>query len=286
MSLILSGSDGVSDIDGTAATPAIRGTDTNTGIFFPAADTIAFAEGGAEVARFNSSGNLGIGNADPTFAKLVVIGSGTAASIMTNRVASLNGGGNAFTIGDDGTDVLVGPGNSGSKMSLLCRAGGVYSRALTINSDGYVTTPLQPAFLASRSGTSQTGIATGTNLIYNNTTINVGSGYNNSTGTFTAPVSGTYIFTVVALFGNLTIGQKLDAALVTSNREYYAAPGRLSVASGSTTWSGDYIALATYTVADMDAGDTAVFRASAVDSGTVSMLSNDAWSRFSGALIG
>jgi hypothetical protein len=63
MSLILSGTDGLSDVDGSAATPAIRGTDANTGIFFPAADTIAFAEGGAEVARFNSSGQLGVGTA-------------------------------------------------------------------------------------------------------------------------------------------------------------------------------------------------------------------------------
>jgi len=61
MSLILSGSDGVSDIDGSASTPAIRGTDANTGIFFPAADTIAFAEGGAERMRIDSSGNLLVG---------------------------------------------------------------------------------------------------------------------------------------------------------------------------------------------------------------------------------
>lgn len=60
MTLILSGTDGLSDVDGTAATPAIRGTDTNTGIFFPAADTIAFAEGGAEIARFDSLGNLNL----------------------------------------------------------------------------------------------------------------------------------------------------------------------------------------------------------------------------------
>jgi hypothetical protein len=62
MSLILSGTDGLSDVDGSAATPAIRGTDANTGIFFPAADTIAFAEGGAECARFDSSGNLLVGS--------------------------------------------------------------------------------------------------------------------------------------------------------------------------------------------------------------------------------
>jgi len=47
---------------GTAALPAITTTgDTNTGIFFPAADTIAFSEGGAEAMRIDSSGNLGLG---------------------------------------------------------------------------------------------------------------------------------------------------------------------------------------------------------------------------------
>jgi hypothetical protein len=47
---------------GSASTPSITFTgDTNTGIFSPTADTIAFAEGGAEIARFDSSGNLFIG---------------------------------------------------------------------------------------------------------------------------------------------------------------------------------------------------------------------------------
>jgi hypothetical protein len=66
MSLILDGTNGLSDVDGTAAAPAIRGTDANTGIFFPAADTIAFAEGGAEAARFDSGGNLGVGSTSIT----------------------------------------------------------------------------------------------------------------------------------------------------------------------------------------------------------------------------
>ena len=47
---------------GSAAAPSISPTgDSNTGIFFPAADTIAFAEGGAEAMRVDSSGRLLIG---------------------------------------------------------------------------------------------------------------------------------------------------------------------------------------------------------------------------------
>jgi hypothetical protein len=73
MSLILDGTNGLSDVDGSAATPAIRGSDANTGIFFPAADTIAFAEGGAEAMRIDSSGNVGIGTTVP-FSNLSIVG--------------------------------------------------------------------------------------------------------------------------------------------------------------------------------------------------------------------
>ena len=48
---------------GTSAAPTITTTgDTNTGIFFPAADTIAFAEGGAEAMRITSGAALTIGS--------------------------------------------------------------------------------------------------------------------------------------------------------------------------------------------------------------------------------
>jgi hypothetical protein len=47
---------------GTALLPSITTTgDLNTGMWFPAADTIAFSEGGVEALRIDSSGNVGIG---------------------------------------------------------------------------------------------------------------------------------------------------------------------------------------------------------------------------------
>jgi len=53
--------------DGTVSLPSITNIgDTNTGIYFPAADTIAFTEGGVESMRIDSSGNVGIGTSSPS----------------------------------------------------------------------------------------------------------------------------------------------------------------------------------------------------------------------------
>jgi len=80
MSITLNGTTGLAGTNGSAGTPAVQGEDTNTGIFFPAADTVAVATGGTERMRVDSSGNVGIGNSNPTARLEVVTSSGTAAA--------------------------------------------------------------------------------------------------------------------------------------------------------------------------------------------------------------
>ena len=76
-------STGIAGVDGSAGTPAVQGSDTNTGVFHPAADTVAISTGGSERLRIDSSGNVGIGGT-PGY-KLDVFGTGdTVARVTTS----------------------------------------------------------------------------------------------------------------------------------------------------------------------------------------------------------
>jgi hypothetical protein len=73
---------------GAVGEPAITFTaDTDTGIFRPAANTIAFSEGGTEVMRINSDGDLIVNNTTP-----VNVTSGTADgfTVLTNGQTHLS----------------------------------------------------------------------------------------------------------------------------------------------------------------------------------------------------
>lgn len=96
MPVIINGSTGISGADGSAGTPALQGTDTNTGMYFPGADRIAFAEGGVQVGEFDASGNFlfnsGFGSAAVAYGCRAWVnfnGTGTVAIRASGNVSSI-----------------------------------------------------------------------------------------------------------------------------------------------------------------------------------------------------
>jgi hypothetical protein len=183
MPITISGSTGIAGVDGSASTPAVQGTDTNTGIFFPAADTIAFGEGGSEAMRIDSSGNVGIGTSSPG-SKLQVTNSGASDTyISTTNSAATSGfdfgvssGGDGYLYNRNNAPIIFGT-NSAERAR--------------ITTNGQFTISSQPSFRVSRSNASGvTGV-----VLFDNIYHNIGNHYNSSTGRFTAPVTGNYLFT-------------------------------------------------------------------------------------------
>jgi hypothetical protein len=73
MAITINGTTGISGVDGSAGTPALQGSDTNTGISF-GTDEVNINTGGSTRATVDSSGRVGIGTTSPS-TKLQVDGS-------------------------------------------------------------------------------------------------------------------------------------------------------------------------------------------------------------------
>ena len=101
MSITINGTTGIAGVDGSAGTPAVQGADPNTGIFFPAADTIAFAEGGTEVMRLDSSANLRFNSGYGSVA--VAYGCRAWVNFNGTGTVAIRASGNVTSITDDGT---------------------------------------------------------------------------------------------------------------------------------------------------------------------------------------
>jgi hypothetical protein len=95
------------------------------------------------------------------------------------------------TIADDGFSSL-------DVTSLSVGSGGltVGTDQLAVDSSGRVAMPYQPSFKAHKTGGGTTIVSNdGNPAVFNATDHNVGGHYSTSTGRFTAPIAGRYIFT-------------------------------------------------------------------------------------------
>jgi hypothetical protein len=126
MAISINGTSGISGVDGSAATPALQGSDSNTGISF-GTDEVNINTGGTTRATVDSSGRLLVAtssslNVAGREALTQIRASGTQASLSIARTDDTGGGGGIQLaadyavsldtqlgtikyVGNDGTDV-------------------------------------------------------------------------------------------------------------------------------------------------------------------------------------
>jgi hypothetical protein len=197
----------------------------------------------------DSAGDVGIGTDDPQH-KLHVYTSGTSTSV-TGNVSS------TFRSGAAGRDVNIQLSDSSAAAYIGNLGGAVYiytgsQQSLNIATDGAITAPLQPAFLAQANSTQgNIAIDSYVEIVFGAETFDQGGDF--ASNTFTAPVTGKYqLSTVVRL-------TSVDSAAVYYTIRINTSNNNFMTIIDPTQWAGDLnnMSRGLSVLADMDASDTA-----------------------------
>ena len=138
--------------DGTVSLPSITNIgDTNTGIFFPAADTIAFTEGGVESMRI-ASGNVGIGTTNTSSSKFSVVGGTGTETLGYFACSDADITGMSFRLNPSASTAMISSEWNTGGTELSFGTGGTERGRFTLGGDFCVgtTTSLSSAVRISR----------------------------------------------------------------------------------------------------------------------------------------
>ena len=240
------------------------------------------AVGGAVTVTTGSSG----ATANSVVDDLVVQGSGRSGiSILT---PDANDGQLVFGSPSDNIGAFVSYKHSTARMDIgtslsgasLHLASGDGSTAMTLDANGHVTMPKQPAFLVHPSS-NQSNIpidAVADTIVFGTERFDLNGDF--SSNTFTAPVTGKYQFNCQIWLEQVDTGtQYYQINLITSNKTYYAI-----ISGGAYAADVLYITRSIPVLADMDANDTAYMSILVHNSGTAQAdISTN--STFSGYLV-
>lgn len=129
----------------------------------------------------STNNRVGIGTSSPSSPLTVSASAATVGQFISSNSSGYveidNSGGGGYI------------GTSGNNMLFLTSTSG--SERMRIDDAGRVTTPFQPAFVATNAPSTFTNAV---DIVWSSTALNRGSVYNTSNGRFTAPVAGLYQF--------------------------------------------------------------------------------------------
>ena len=184
-----------------------------------------------------------------------------------------------FTDNDASSDYSFGaddgPGVDNNNLIIYDRNALAYR--FILSSNGCITTPGQPAFLAWRNQATWSVSAQAT-FAFNQTAFNIGSHYNTSNYRFTAPITGTYQFNFNSI---------VSASNVSNGGVYFYKNGAVLNYGGMIHWSVEFSNTRWHNVsyspvAYLNANDYIEVRNGSV---TANYHGNH-WSQFAGYLVG
>jgi len=149
---------------GTVSLPAITTSgDTNTGIYFPAADTIAFTEGGVESMRITAAGELAVGTTASVGNSQV-----TAYGASNGQIAVQNST-NWSRLLQNAGDLYIDNGVGGTAGNIIFRNSISTTERMRIDSSGNVgigtSSPTRILDIRGTTGTFAVTSTTGTNFV-------------------------------------------------------------------------------------------------------------------------
>ncbi len=214
-------------------------------------------------------GNTGTGFTGTAVTQYNVITGAATSSTLNNVAPSATSGVPLISQGSSaqpifGTAAIAGGGTNATSMSTstgIVKYDGtslVTSTTAKIDSSNRYTNTSQPAFFAYLAISDTNATGAGTTYTLGGTTaltksLDQGSNFNTN-GTFTAPVTGVYLFTGSIMLGNITVGNSVNLNLVASGITYrlatYNASNGKNVGSGNVQFMGSV-------VISMTASDTA-----------------------------
>ena len=192
-------------------------------------------------------------------------------------ITSGTGGYAGLHFGDSANGRIGQVAYNNSDDSLIFTAGN--SSRMTIDANGHITMPSQPAFLvtknAAQSNIAESGLVT---VTFETEIFDQNADF--ASNTFTAPVTGRYQLNATVRLQDLDVdAHYIYLYLVTSNRNYQSM-----VTLSSYDEDIEYLTLNIPVLADMDASDTAYVRLYLEGSGNVQVDVAQSESFFSGYL--
>ena len=224
-----------------------------------------------------SNDKVGINNASPNH-ELQINGNSTTSSLSLKTSAT----GNTTS---DGLELKV-QGDSAAYLynyeNAMLRFGTNGLERIRIDADGHITMPHQPAFSVHKNGTHQENFANdGSAVTVTWSTERFDNNLDFSSNTFTAPVTGKYLLTLVMRIYTIdTVPTYYIPTIVTSNQSYR------DIIDPNYASDLNYKAFKVVVIADMDASDTAYVTMQQSGGTQASDINGDnPYTYFTGALL-